>query len=379
MLMYDGIYNSLINGGLPVVDVVLEHLTKYFGKVRAIEDINLHIKDKEFLVLLGPSGCGKTTTLRCIAGLETPTSGNIYIGDELVNDVPTRDRNIAMVFQNWALYPHMTVFDNIAFPLRMRKYPRNEIERKVREVAELLQISELLERKPGELSGGQQQRVALGRAIVREPNVFLMDEPLSNLDAKLRVYMRAELKTLQKRLGVTTIYVTHDQVEAMTMSDRIALLNDGRLQQVGTAEEIYTHPANLFVAGFIGSPPMNFMDGSFVEKEGKAFIDTGFFMLDVTNLSDLIKKNATSSELVFGIRPEDITLSKKPVEGGIKAKVYVIEPLGRKAIVNIEVGDTIFKVEEKADFKAQSGEEIWMIFNKEKLYIFDKRTSRAIT
>jgi len=362
-----------------MVDVVLEHLTKYYGKVRAIEDINLHIKDKEFLVLLGPSGCGKTTTLRCIAGLETPTSGNIYMGGKLVNDVPTKDRNIAMVFQSWALYPHMTVFDNIAFPLKMRKYPKDEIRRRVKEVAELLQISELLDRKPGELSGGQQQRVALGRAIVREPNVFLMDEPLSNLDAKLRVYMRAELKALQRRLGVTTIYVTHDQVEAMTMSDRIALLNDGLLQQVGTAEEIYSRPANLFVAGFIGSPPMNFIDGSFVEKyPEKAYIDTGFFMLDVSEFKDIIKKNATSSELVIGIRPEHITLSREPAEGAIKAKVYVIEPLGRKVIVNLQVGDTIFKVEEDPKFKSEPGEEVWMIFNKDKLYIFDKKTRKTI-
>ena len=362
-----------------MVDVVLEHLTKYYGKVRAIEDINLHIKDKEFLVLLGPSGCGKTTTLRCIAGLETPTSGNIYMGGKLVNDVPTKDRNIAMVFQSWALYPHMTVFDNIAFPLKMRKYPKDEIRRRVKEVAELLQISELLDRKPGELSGGQQQRVALGRAIVREPNVFLMDEPLSNLDAKLRVYMRAELKALQRRLGVTTIYVTHDQVEAMTMSDRIALLNNGFLQQVGTAEEIYSRPANLFVAGFIGSPPMNFMNGTFVEKfSGEAYIDTGFFMLDVSEFKDMIKKNATSDELVFGIRPEHITLSREPVEGAIKAKVYVMEPLGRKVIVNLQVGDTIFKVEEEPGFKAESGEEVWMTFDKDKLYIFDKKTEKAI-
>ena len=362
-----------------MVDVILEHLTKYYGKVRAIEDINLHIKDKEFLVLLGPSGCGKTTTLRCIAGLETPTSGNIYMGGKLVNDVPTKDRNIAMVFQSWALYPHMTVFDNIAFPLKMRKYPKDEIRRRVKEVAELLQISELLDRKPGELSGGQQQRVALGRAIVREPNVFLMDEPLSNLDAKLRVYMRAELKALQRRLGVTTIYVTHDQVEAMTMSDRIALLNDGLLQQVGTAEEIYSRPANLFVAGFIGSPPMNFIDGSFVEKyPEKAYIDTGFFTLDVSEFKDVIKKNATSSELVIGIRPEHITLSREPAEGAIKAKVYVIEPLGRKAIVNLQVGDTIFKVEEDPKFKSEPGEEVWMIFNKDKLYIFDKKTGETI-
>jgi len=361
-----------------MADVILENLTKYFGDFRVIENINLHIKNKEFLVLLGPSGCGKTTTLRCIAGLETPTSGNIYIGGELVNDVPTKDRNVAMVFQSWALYPHMTVFDNIAFPLKMRKYPREDIKRKVKEVAELLQIDHLLDRKPGELSGGQQQRVALGRAIVREPNVFLMDEPLSNLDAKLRVYMRAELKALQRRLGVTTIYVTHDQVEAMTMSDRIALLHEGALQQVGTAEEIYNHPANIFVASFIGSPPMNFMEGSFVEKDAKAFIDTGEFTIDITHVSDLVKKNATSNELIFGIRPEDITLSKEPKENAVKGKVYVVEPLGKNIIVDLEVGNTIFKVETDPNFKVDVGDDVWMIFKKEKIYIFDKRTEKNI-
>ncbi|MGQ4833965.1 MAG: ABC transporter ATP-binding protein [Candidatus Asgardarchaeia archaeon] len=361
-----------------MVDVRLEHLTKYFGDVKAVDDLNLHIRDKEFLVLLGPSGCGKTTTLRMIAGLEIPTSGNIYIGDQLVNDVPTKDRNVAMVFQNWALYPHMTVFDNIAFPLKMRKYPRQEIEKKVKEVAELLQIEELLNRKPSELSGGQQQRVALGRAIVREPNVFLMDEPLSNLDAKLRVYMRAELKALQKRLGVTTIYVTHDQVEAMTMADRVAIMNKGVLQQVGSADELYSKPVNLFVASFIGSPPMNFIDGIIKEEKDKLIFDANYFKLDVSHLRELLENKVKDSEVILGIRPEDITLSKEKVEEGIEATVFVLEPLGKNMIVNLKIGDTIFKVETNVAFKANSGDKVWMIFDKNKIYFFDKKTHKAI-
>ncbi|MFQ6124241.1 MAG: ABC transporter ATP-binding protein [Candidatus Heimdallarchaeota archaeon] len=361
-----------------MVEVVLEKLTKYFGEVRGIEDIDLHIHDKEFVALLGPSGCGKTTTLRCIAGLETPTSGNVFIGDQLVNEIPTKDRNVAMVFQNWALYPHMKVYDNIAFPLRMGKYPKEEIPKKVKEVAEILQIGKLLNRKPGELSGGQQQRVALGRAIVREPMVFLMDEPLSNLDAKLRVYMRAELKALQKDIGVTTIYVTHDQVEAMTMTDRIALFNEGLLQQVGTAEKIYKYPTNLFVGGFIGSPPMNFMPGSYVEKDGKGLIDAGCCIINVSHISDIIKKNATSNEVIFGIRPDDIILSTKSIEDAVQAKVFVTEPLGNMVIVDIVIDDYRFKAEADTEFKVDPGEDIWMQFKKEKMHIFDKRTEKIV-
>ncbi len=361
-----------------MVEVILEKLTKFFGDVRGIEDIDLHIKDKEFVALLGPSGCGKTTTLRLVAGLETPTSGNVFIGDQLVNEIPTKDRNVAMVFQNWALYPHMKVYENIAFPLKMAKYPKEEIPKKVKEVAELLQIGKLLDRKPGALSGGQQQRVALGRAIVREPTVFLMDEPLSNLDAKLRVYMRAELKALQKDIGVTTIYVTHDQVEAMTMTDRVALFNEGLLQQVGTAENIYKNPANIFVGGFIGSPPMNFMTGSLVEKDGKDLIDTGFCIINVSHISDIIKKNATSDEVIFGIRPDDIILSQKSIEDAVKAKVFVIEPLGNMVIVDIILGDYRFKVEAETTLKLEPGQDIWMLFKKEKMHIFDKRTEKII-
>ncbi|RLE71312.1 MAG: glycerol-3-phosphate ABC transporter ATP-binding protein, partial [Thermoprotei archaeon] len=258
-----------------MVEVKLVDLCKYFGPVKAVDHLNLHIKDREFVALLGPSGCGKTTTLLMIAGIYKPTSGYIYFGDEIVNDVPPKDRNVGMVFQSYALYPHMTVFDNIAFPLKLKKVPKQEIEKKVKEVAEFLRIAELLDRKPSQLSGGQQQRVALARALAKEPQIFLMDEPLSNLDAKLRIMMRAELKRMQKELGITTIYVTHDQVEAMTMADRIAVLNLGRLQQYGTPDELYNKPSNVFVAGFIGSPPMNFIDGSLVETDDKLAIDIG--------------------------------------------------------------------------------------------------------
>lgn len=362
-----------------MVEVFLENLTKYFGDVRAIENFSVRIKDKEFLTLLGPSGCGKTTTLRCIAGLETLTAGDIYIADHMVTDLPPKDRDIAMVFQTYALYPHMKVFDNIAFPLKMHKVPKDEIRRKVKETAELLKITELLDRKPKELSGGQMQRVALGRAIVREPKVFLMDEPLSNLDAKLRAYMRAELKALQKRIGTTTIYVTHDQLEAMTMSDRVAILKNGFMQQLSSPSEIYANPENMFVAGFIGSPPMNFMDCSFVEKGEKAFLDTAFVAIDVTDFKDVIKEKATSPELVFSVRPEEIHVHKERVsEEAIGAEIYVMEPLGAELLLTLLIGDTIFKVKVAPGFKAHPGKKVWITFNKKKIHIFDKKIERVI-
>ncbi|RLE52516.1 MAG: glycerol-3-phosphate ABC transporter ATP-binding protein, partial [Candidatus Methanomethylicota archaeon] len=240
-----------------MVKIHLEHVTKVFGEVVAVDDVTLTIREKEFMVLLGPSGCGKTTTLRIIAGLEEPTKGEVYIDDQPVTYLPPKDRDIAMVFQNYALYPHMKVYDNIAFPLKLRKYPKEEIDKMVKEVAEMLHIEDLLDRMPKQLSGGEQQRVALARALIRRPKAFLLDEPLSNLDAKLRVVMRAELKRLQKELGVTTVYVTHDQAEAMTMADRIAVMKDGKVLQVGSPADVFNKPVNLFVAGFIGSPPMN--------------------------------------------------------------------------------------------------------------------------
>jgi len=255
-------------------------LRKVFDKKTvAVDGVSFEVKDGEFVILLGPSGCGKTTTLRCIAGLETPDEGEIYIGDRLVNDLPPKDRDIAMVFQSYALYPHMTVYDNLAFPLKMRKYPKDEIDKRVKEVARLLRIEDLLDRKPRQLSGGQQQRVALGRALVRNPQVWLMDEPLSNLDAKLRVYMRAELKKLQKDLGITTIYVTHDQAEAMAMGDRIAVMDKGKILQYDEPHVVYEKPANIFVAGFLGSPPMNFVDATIVERDSQIILDAGVFEL----------------------------------------------------------------------------------------------------
>lgn len=366
--------------GRDLARVELKNVVKRFGDVIAVNNVDLEVKDREFMVLLGPSGCGKTTILRCISGLEVPDEGEIYIGDTLVNDLPPKDRDIAMVFQSYALYPHMTVFDNIAFPLRMHKFPKDEIRKKVKHTTELLRISHLIDRKPKELSGGEAQRTALGRAIIREPKVFLMDEPLSNLDAKLRVHMRTELKRLQKDIETTTIYVTHDQVEAMTMADRIAIMNYGKLQQLASPDEIYTHPNNLFVASFIGSPPMNFVDITFVEKGEKASIDAGSFTLLIPDtIKDLIKQQATGSELVLGFRPTDVSIhNKRTREECIQGSVYVIEPLGPKIIVDLKIGENIFKVETTADFRADIGDELWLSFDMNKIHIFDKKTEETI-
>jgi multiple sugar transport system ATP-binding protein len=358
--------------------VTINHLVKRFGNVVAVNDVSIDIRDKEFVVLLGPSGCGKTTTLRCIAGLETPDSGEIYIGDTLVNDLPPKDRDVAMVFQSYALYPHMSVFDNIAFPLKMRKVSKQEIQERVRKVAELLRIAHLLDRKPRQLSGGEAQRVALGRAIVRNPRVFLMDEPLSNLDAKLRLYMRAELKRLQRELGVTTVYVTHDQAEAMTMADRIAIMNLGVLQQVDTPDGVYTKPANTFVAGFIGSPPMNMVDCTLKREDGGAALDFGpFTYRPGSALQELLQKADVGPELVFGFRPEHINLSTGKVEGGLEAEVYVVEPLGSEIIVDLRFADHIVKAK-TTEFRANPGDTVWVTFQEDKIHIFDKKTGQAI-
>jgi len=368
------------SGSENLARVELKNVTKRFGDIVAVRDVSFEVKDKDFMVLLGPSGCGKTTALRCIAGLETPDEGEIYVGDTLVNEVPPKDRDVAMVFQSYALYPHMTVFDNIAFPLKMRKVPKDEIEKRVKRAAELLRITHLLSRKPTKLSGGEAQRTALGRAIVREPKAFLMDEPLSNLDAKLRLYMRVELKRLQKDLGTTTIYVTHDQAEAMTMADEIAIMNFGILQQLDSPHEIYNHPTNEFVAGFVGSPPMNFMDCAFTEKNGLGFLEAGAFTLTIPDaVRKMIKEKATSSELKVGIRPEDISVHKQRVQAEpIKAEVYVAEPLGSEVILDLKIGDSLVKAKTSPDFKLSIGEKIWMTFNKEKMHIFDKKTEKAI-
>src|SRR5690554_2489933 len=291
-----------------MASVTLKNITKvYDGNVTAVSDFNLDIADKEFIVLVGPSGCGKSTTLRMVAGLEEITVGELYIGDKLMNDVAPKDRDIAMVFQNYALYPHMTVFDNMAFGLKLRKFPKDEIKRRVSEAAKILEIEHLLDRKPKALSGGQRQRVALGRAIVRDPKVFLMDEPLSNLDAKLRVQMRVEITKLHHRLQTTIIYVTHDQVEAMTMGDRIVVMRDGVIQQVGKPLDIYDKPANIFVAGFIGTPPMNFLEGVLKEENDRLYVDLETFKVYVPEGKFKTAKMYVDKEIILGIRPEDIT------------------------------------------------------------------------
>jgi len=301
--------------------------------VVAVQEFSLDIKDKEFIVLVGPSGCGKSTTLRMVAGLEDISGGELYIGDRLVNDVPPKDRDIAMVFQNYALYPHMTVYDNIAFALKLRHTPKDEIDRKVKEAAEILDITQYLDRKPKAMSGGQRQRVAIGRAIVREPQVLLMDEPLSNLDAKLRNQMRAEIIKLREKIDTTFIYVTHDQTEAMTLGDRIVIMKDGFIQQVGTPQEVFNHPYNLFVAGFIGSPQMNFFDAKLVKNDGKYAVELGGITVELSKekQAKLAANNVEAQEIVLGVRPEHIELAKSGIDG----KVDVSEMMGSSVHLHV--------------------------------------------
>ena len=318
-----------------MADVLLQSVTKIFpGNIKAVDEVDLHIRDAEFLVLVGPSGCGKSTTLRMVAGLEEITSGTITIGDRVVNDVPPKDRDIAMVFQNYALYPHMTVYRNMAFALKLRKMPKREIDQRVRDTAKILDIEELLDRKPKALSGGQRQRVAVGRAIVRQPAAFLFDEPLSNLDAKLRIEMRAELKRLHHRLKTTTIYVTHDQEEAMTLGDRIVVMKDGLVQQVGTPLEVYDTPGNRFVAGFVGTPPMNFFTGTLARESGSLLFDEGTCRIRLPDSKAAALKDRAGREVVLGVRPEAMDLhggGRFAGEGNVlPATISIVEPLGEK-------------------------------------------------
>lgn len=357
--------------------ITLKHLTKKFGKVNAVDHVDLAVKDSEFVVLLGPSGCGKTTTLRLIAGLESPTEGEILIDDKVVNDVPPQKRDLAMVFQSYALYPHMTIHDNIGIPLKIRGVEEREIREKILSVSKLLGIEELLQRKPGQLSGGQRQRVALGRAIIREPKAFLMDEPLSNLDAKLRLYMRVELKKLQKDIGITTIYVTHDQAEAMTMADTVALMNAGKIQQLSTPAELYSHPNNLFVASFIGSPPMNFIDCSL---HGDS-LDAGEFKLRISDqLREILEQyHKGSSELILGVRPENVLANmEKTAEDDLLGCVYEVEPLGSEAILDAKLGKDIIKARVSPFFKAGVNEKVYINFDMNQIHLFDKKTGDFI-
>lgn len=365
--------------------VQLKHVYKrYAGDVVAVKDFDLDIQDQEFLVLVGPSGCGKSTTLRMVAGLEEISDGELWIGDRLVNDVHPKDRDIAMVFQNYALYPHMNVYDNISFGLKLRKVPKNEIDRRVREAAKILDIEHLLDRKPKALSGGQRQRVALGRAIVREPQVFLMDEPLSNLDAKLRVQMRTEIAKLHKRLNTTVIYVTHDQTEAMTMGDRIVVMKDGLIQQVGTPTELYNHPNNVFVASFIGSPAMNFLNGQLVEENGSVYFRAQGINLTIPEgrNGQLREKGVIGKEVVFGIRPENIHDEPMFLETYANAKIHaeveVVEMLGAEEYLYLIVGgqSVTARVDARAEIKA--GANIALALDMNKCHIFDKETQQAV-
>ncbi len=366
--------------GSTLGSVELRNIVKIFPpNTVAVNNINLKINDGEFFILLGPSGCGKTTTLRIIAGLEKPTKGRVYIDNVDVTDLPPRKRDVAMVFQTWALYPHMKVYDNIAFPLKLRKVPKDEIDRKVKEVAKMLQIESLLDRYPRQLSGGQQQRVALARALVRKPKVWLLDEPLSNLDAILRVQMRAELKKLQKELKITAVYVTHDQVEAMSMADRVAVMNAGRVLQVGRPEEVYRKPNTLFVARFIGSPPMNFLRVSLVEEGGKYYLRSEGVNIELPReLGEVISKNASDpKDLILGVRPEHLELTTVD-KAHISGDVYIIEPLGSETIINIKVGDTVIKARSLGEVTLSIGERIFLRADINNIHVFDPKTENAI-
>jgi multiple sugar transport system ATP-binding protein len=365
-----------------MASVTYENVSKKFGDVAAVSDLDLIIADKEFLVLVGPSGCGKTTALRLLAGLEEITEGRILIGDRVVNDVAPKDRDIAMVFQSYALYPHMSVYDNMAFGLKLRKTPKEEIKRRVNQAAETLGIETLLDRKPRQLSGGQRQRVAVGRAIVREPKVFLFDEPLSNLDAKLRVETRANLSKLHQQLKTTFIYVTHDQIEAMTMASRIAVINKGLLQQVDTPQTLYDYPNNLFVAGFIGSPAMNFFKAKLVRGDGKLFVDGGSFKVEVPAGRNEKYSYYVDKPIIMGIRPEDIQdphylppeIIPQPVDG----LVEVTELMGNEVQLYVKSGDHNFVARVDPRTKATMGEKTQVVFNMGNMHLFDPETEKAI-
>ena len=364
-----------------MANVMYDHVNKEFGDVVAVNDLNLNIDDKEFIVLVGPSGCGKTTALRMLAGLEEITKGEVKIGDRVVNDVPPKDRDIAMVFQSYALYPHMSVYDNMAFGLKLRKTPKQDIKRRVQEAAEILGIQDMLARKPRQLSGGQRQRVALGRAIVREPKVFLFDEPLSNLDAKLRGAMRSEITKLHQRLATTFIYVTHDQIEAMTMATRIAVINKGVLLQLDTPQMLYDRPDNMFVAGFMGSPAMNFFKAKLRKDGNHMLIEGGAFKVPVT-LDRKSYQNYVDKPVVMGIRPEDVYnpafvppgIHSAPIE----AKVDVTELMGNEISLYLLAGqdNIVARVDPRTEFRM--GDKVQVAFNMDKVHLFDPDTEKAI-
>ena len=363
-----------------MTSVTIKDVWKYYGKTMAVKELNIEVRDNEFLCLLGPSGCGKSSTLRMLAGLEFISSGEVFFGDLKVNDIPPRDRDIAMVFENYALYPHKTVFENMANPLKLQGMNKTDIKERVVWASQMLEIEELLQRKPVELSGGQKQRTAIGRAIVREPKVFLFDEPIAHLDAKLRSHMRGELKHLQRRLETTTIYVTHDQLEGMTMADRIAVMHEGVLQQLGTPGDIYNHPVNEFVAGFVGEPPMNFLDCR-IERVGDSVSlvnDNIKLVLGGDQVRRLEEKSA-AGEVRLGIRPDDLSVEMGRDHGfTIDAKIFVTEPLGGDMLVDAELGKDRVTVKRKIAEMGQPGEPCGISLNIEKLHVFDRESGEAI-
>ena len=360
--------------------IELKNLKKYFGNVKAVDDISLKINDGEFVVFLGPSGCGKTTTLLMLAGIYKPTSGEILFDDQVVNEVPPKDREIGMVFQSYALYPHMNLYENIAFPLLAKKLSKDKIDKKVRDVTKNLDIGKLLDRKPNQISGGQQQRVAIARALVKEPKILLFDEPLSNLDAALRAYMRAEIKKLQHDLGITSVYVTHDQIEAMTMADRIAVYNKGKLMQFDTPDNIYNRPTNLFVAKFVGTPSMNILDVEIEKLDNRIYIKIEkdiLFEIEDENMKKKIEKINTK-KVVLGIRPEDIKISFKKENNNFKSQVYILEPLGREIIYNIKLGNNIFRIISDEKYNLKLEETVYLTFPKTGFHLFDKESGENL-
>ncbi len=364
-----------------MASVTYEQVTKKFGETIAVDRLDISVDDKEFLVLVGPSGCGKTTALRCLAGLEEVTEGRIMIGDRVVNDVAPKDRDIAMVFQSYALYPHLSVFDNMAFGLKLRKVPKDEIKRRVEKAAKTLGITDLLTRKPRQLSGGQRQRVAVGRAIVREPKVFLFDEPLSNLDAKLRIQMRAEITKIHQQLQTTFIYVTHDQMEAMTMATRIAVINKGKLQQLDSPQNLYNFPTNLFVAGFIGSPAMNFFPAT-IRKNGGLVADAGEFKIPLPADRSKALQPYVDKNVVFGIRPEDIHdaefVPPNIPAAKVPAKVDVTELMGNEILLYLITGKNNFVARVDPRSKMRVGDQAQVVFNMEKFHVFDPESEKAL-
>ncbi|WP_297633003.1 sn-glycerol-3-phosphate ABC transporter ATP-binding protein UgpC [uncultured Clostridium sp.] len=364
--------------------LVFKNLYKiYENGFEAVKDFNLEIEDREFIVFVGPSGCGKSTTLRMVAGLEEISEGELYIGDNIVNDKAPKDRDIAMVFQNYALYPHMTVYDNMAFGLKLRKLPKAEIETKVRNAAKILDIEYLLDRKPKALSGGQRQRVAMGRAIVRNPQVFLMDEPLSNLDAKLRVQMRIEISKLYKELNTTFIYVTHDQTEAMTLGTRIVVMKDGVVQQVDTPNEIYNNPVNMFVAGFIGSPQMNFLYGKVTTESEKAYVEVNGNKIELNEekKEKLENANCLNKEIILGIRPEKIIFETGEERKGdirFESEIELLENLGSETYIHTKLGDKTLVIKTKSGFTKKIGEKFTFIINSNDFHVFDEETQNTV-